>query len=130
MIGTLGTDIVFEVSDNKIFTIESMARDVAGKWATHNPIGTKPKLEFLNAELQTINVTIQLNASLGVKPRDMMDAIAKMVENGTAERLIIGNRPVGNNYFVIQSVSETWGTMYSGGELATANITLTLGEYV
>lgn len=69
------------------------------------------------------------SATLGVRPRDVLEAIENMVENGTAETLVIGNRPVGNNPFRLTGSSETWGVVYNRGELARASMTINLEEY-
>ena len=61
--------------------------------------------------------------------RDVLEAIENMVENGTAETLVIGNRPVGNNPFRLTGSSETWGVVYNRGELARASMTINLEEY-
>lgn len=53
MIGTLGRKIIFEVSDNRVLTFESMSRDVSGRWTEHEVLGVKPKAEFLGPGLQT-----------------------------------------------------------------------------
>lgn len=129
MVGTLGTSIVFEVSDTCAFTIDSMSREVAGRWTTHDILGAKPKAEFLGADNQTIKLTITLSATMGVRPRTVLNAIASKIENGEAEYLIIGNAVVGSNPFRLVSASETWDKIYSGGQLAKATLTLTLEEY-
>ena len=54
----------------------------------------------------------------GGTPRDVLEAIENMVENGTAETLVIGNRPVGSNPFRLTGSSEAWNTVYNRGELA------------
>lgn len=129
MIGTLGAKIVFEVSDEKVLTFASMTREISGRWAEHEALGVKPKPEFLGPGLQTGTMEITLSATLGVKPRDVLEAVEEMVESGAAEYLIIGNKPVGRNPFRLVSSSETWGTVYSRGELARATLSITLGEY-
>ena len=53
-----------------------------------------------------------------------------MVEEGTAEYLILGFRPVGKNRFRLTGSSETWDLIYNRGELVRAKLTLTLEEYV
>lgn len=58
MIGTLGRKIIFEVSDNRVLTFESMSREVSGRWTEHEVLGVKPKAEFLGPGLQTIGPTI------------------------------------------------------------------------
>ena len=80
MIGTLGRKIIFEVSDNRVLTFESMSREVSGRWTEHEVLGVKPKAEFLGPGLQTISLTIHLSAALGVKPRRILDMVERMVE--------------------------------------------------
>jgi phage protein U len=129
-IGTLGTSIVFEVTDEKVMTFTEMNRTVTGNWASHAVIGQKPKSEFLGAALQTITFNIVLNAALGVRPRAILDEIAKMVEAGAAEYFVVGSAPVGKNPWKITSVSETWNTILNKGELMKASLSLSLEEYI
>ncbi len=129
-IATLGTSIVFEVTDEKVLTFTEMNRTVTGNWASHAVIGKKPKSEFLGAALQTITFNIVLNAALGVRPRAVLDEIAKMVEAGTAEYFVVGSAPVGKNPWKITSVSETWNTILNKGELMKASLSLSLEEYI
>lgn len=128
-IGTLGRNVVFEVSDDRVFTFSELTREVTSRWTNHEPQGVKPKPEFLGAGLQTASLTITLSATLGVRPRDVLEAIENMVENGTAETLAIGNRPVGSNPFRLTGSSEAWNTVYNRGELARATLTISLEEY-
>lgn len=128
-IGTLGRNVVFEVSDDRVFTFSELTREVTSRWTNHEPQGIKPKPELLGAGLQTASLTITLSATLGVRPRDVLEAIENMVENGTAETLVIGNRPVGSNPFRLTGSSEAWNTVYNRGELARATLTISLEEY-
>lgn len=128
-IGTLGRNVVFEVSDDRVFTFSELTREVTSRWTNHEPQGVKPKPEFLGAGLQTASLTITLSVTLGVRPRDVLEAIENMVENGTAETLVIGNRPVGSNPFRLTGSSEAWNTVYNRGELARATLTISLEEY-
>ena len=127
-VGTLGT-IVFEVSDKTVLTFQGMTRDISGRWTEHEAMGVKPKPEFLGPGNQKISLPITLSASLGVKPRKMLELVERMVESGDAEYLIIKCRPVGQHPFRLTSSSETWGDMYRHGELAKASLTITLEEY-
>ena len=130
MIGTLGPNIIFAVNDQYALTFSGMTREVSGRWATHETPGTKPRAEFLGPVLQTISLPITLSAGLGVRPRRVLETIERMVEEGTAEYLILGFRPVGKNRFRLTGSSETWDTIYNRGELVRAKLTLTLEEYV
>ena len=126
MIGTLGRKIIFEVSDNRVLTFESMSREVSGRWTEHEVLGVKPKAEFLGPGLQTISLTIHLSAALGVKPRRILDMVERMVERGSAEYLVIGGRLVGRRPFRVTGSSEAWDKVYSRGELAKAKVKRTL----
>lgn len=129
MIGTLGKKIVFEVSDKRAFTFLTMTRETSGRWAEHEVMGAKPKAEFLGPGLQTGTLEINLSATMGVRPREVIEAVESMVESGAVEYLIIGNKPVGKNPFRLMSSSEAWNTVYSRGELVKATLTIALGEY-
>lgn len=130
MIGTLGPNIIFAVNDQYALTFSGMTREVSGRWATHETPGVKPRAEFLGPGLQTVSLPITLSAGLGVRPRRVLETIERMVEEGTAEYLILGFRPVGKNRFRLTESSETWDLIYNRGELVRAKLTLTLEEYV
>ena len=125
-IGTLGRKIVFEVSDETALILQEMTRETSGRWAIHETMGAKPKAEFLGPGLQAVNLTIYLSAGLGVRPRSVLEG---MVEAGTVEYLVIGNRPVGKDPFRLTGSSETWSTIFSRGELVKAALSITLEEY-
>jgi phage protein U len=106
-----------------------MNREISGRWADHEVMGVKPKPEFLGPGNQTINMPVTLSATLGVKPRTILETVEQMVESGAAEYLVIGTRPVGKNPFRLTGSSETWDRVYNKGELAKATVTITLEEY-
>ena len=124
MIGTLGRKIIFEVSDDKAMTFHDMTRDISSRWAEHEVLGCKPKPEFLGPANQSVSLTITLSSSLGVRPRNVLEAIEGMVEAGTAEYLVIGHRTVGKNPFRLTASSETWDRVFSRGELSKATVTM------
>ena len=128
-IGTLGKQIVFEVSDKRALTFGEMGREVTSRWATHEALGVKPRAGFLGPGSQTVTLPITLSATLGVRPREILRAIERMVESGAAEYLIIGNAPVGSGPFRLTGSSETWDHVYRNGELSKASLTITLEEY-
>lgn len=129
-VGAWGTKIVFETSDTKILTFSKFTRNVGSEWATHNRIGKKDQTEFLRPSLQKVTFTIDLNATLGVRPRSVLDSIADAVESGEVNTLVIGSKKVGTNRWKIKSCSETWDTIYTQGELVRAKANLTLEEYL
>ena len=128
-IGNLGKTITFEVSSDKVLTFRNMSRSVKGRWTQHNVKG-KPIAEFLGPDLDGASLTVSLSAMHGVKPRKTLETIEKAVRKGTVLPFVVGGEKVGSNNWVITSVSETWKCVYSKGELVSADVTLTLQEYV
>lgn len=130
MIGNLGKIITFEVSDEKVLTFSGLSRTGKGRWATHNIIGKRPKSEFLGPDLQDITFKIHVTAMHGVRPRKTLKAIRKAALNGTVMDFVVGGQRVGSNKWVITSVSEAWGCVYAKGDLISADVSLSLREYV
>lgn len=128
-IGVFG-DIIFETSDKKILTFNNFTQNVSGRWASHDRIGLKPRQEFLGPGLRTISFNIVLNAMHGVKPREMLEKLESVVENGTVNTLVIGTKAVGENKWIIKEISETWDVVMNKGELVRASLSLSLEEYV
>lgn len=128
-IGIFGK-LVFETSDKKILTFTDMQHKVSANYAQHKIIGKKPRSEFLNVDLREITFTIILDAQYGVKPRKQLEKIEYMLSEAYADYLVIGEKKVWKNKFVITNLSESWDVVYSGGELARATVDVTFQEYV
>lgn len=128
-IGNFGKTIIFMVSDKKVMAFQNFKQTVSGRWSIHDLIGQKPKSEFNGPGIRKITFEIMLDATLGVKPRTIIERIEKVIENGYAAELVIGGKPVGLSLWRITSMNETWDVIYSGGELAKAKISLSLEEY-
>ena len=135
-IGNWGKTLVFAVHTEKgslknpyILTFDTLNQDVKGRWATHQPIGGKPYSEFLGADQRQISMTITIRADYGVKPKVLLRKLEKAVEKGTPHPLVIGGEKIGKNNWVISSMSEKWGHVYSKGELYSVTMNLTFSEY-
>ncbi|CAI3224149.1 phage tail protein [Clostridium neonatale] len=128
-IGAFG-NIIFETSDKKILTFDGFTQKISGRWATHERIGLKSKQEFTGPALRTISFNITLNAVHGIKPREMLESLEKIVESGTANTLVIGTRAIGENKWILKEISETWDVIFNKGELFKATLSLLLEEYL
>lgn len=128
-VGALGSQLVFQVSDWRVLTFRNLKREVYGNWSSMERIGQKPLPFFQGASLQTMTMEIVLDASLGVRPREMLKQIEQMVESGQAEILVIGRQRIGNSRWVITKSSEAWDVIQRRGELYRATMSLTLQEY-
>lgn len=121
---------IFKVSSKTIMAPQDIARSAGSNWAMHNTIGGKPKAQYQGPALRSVTCKIQLRADFGVKPRQQLDQLANMAELRYAWPLIIGGKQLAKNPFRLTGVSETWNTVYNGGELFSAEVALTFEEYV
>ncbi len=129
MVGKYG-DIVFETSDRRILSFNSLNQNVNGRWSSHAVIGKKERAEFNGPGKRKVTFKMTFCATLGIRPREMLEKLENMAENGKVDYLVIGGKAIGENRFAMTSISETWDTVYSRGELAKASVTVTLEEYV
>jgi len=121
---------VFQVSDDKIFVLRDITRTAGSNWSTHNTIKGKPKTQYQAPVLRGAAGTVTLRADHGVRPRTQLEELAKAAEGSRAYPLIIGGKPLSQNPMRLTGVSETWNTVYNGGELFSAEVSLTFQEYV
>lgn len=128
-IATLG-DIVFEVSDTKIFTIDNLSRDVKMRYVKHDVIGSKPITENVGPDLQDIKFKMILSASLGVAPLSTMKQIYNAFNDSTAMSFMIGEQVIGSNKWVITDFTEGYSQIDNQGIVWRMEVDVTLQEYV
>lgn len=129
-IGSWGSALVFTTSDYRILTFKDLKRTASATWASHSRVGQKDRTEFVRPDLQQVTFTIELNAMLGVRPRDTIEAIVAAVENGQVAPLVIGGRKVGGDLWKITKATDAWETVYTRGELVRAKVDVTMEEYL
>nr|DAE57782.1 MAG TPA: hypothetical protein [Caudoviricetes sp.] len=93
-------------------------------------IGLKPLTEYAGPNLQTISFEMTLDASLGIKPRVMLQTLERMAEGQEAYELVLGRRLIGKNKWVITKCSAAYDVILRGGEIYKATVNLNLQEYV
>lgn len=129
IVGYLG-DIPFVVSSNYLRTFNDYARSSTGRWAKHDIIGSKPVLEFLGPDVEKISFKMQLRADHGINPYKELDNLRTLRDKGKAMTLIVGNKVVGKNYWIIESIDESVKFWSRSGQIISAEVSITLQEYV
>ena len=128
-VGSLG-DIVFDVSSDKVLTFQDLQINRRAKYTEHAIHGKKGLLEFTGLEPLTATMKIDLLASLGVVPKDELDALVEILTNHEAVPFILDGEPQGDNLWVVESLSESYPVINNKGELISISVTLNLKEYV
>lgn len=129
-IGSWGNALIFQTSDTRILTFNNFKRTVSSSWANHSRIGKKDRSEFVRADLQGVTFTMVFDATLGVRPRAMLDALASAVENGEVNTLVLGGKRVSGNRFKIKKTTEAWDVVLQQGQLVRAKVDVTMEEYL
>lgn len=129
-IGSWGSALVFSTNDSRILTFEKFSRTVSATYANHSRVGRKDRTEFVRPDLQSVTFTITLDATLGVRPRAMLDRLERAVETGEVNTLVLGGRRVGSNRFKIKKASEAWDYVLQQGQLVRATVNVTMEEYL
>lgn len=129
VIGSFGT-VVFEVTPRKINTFTDLEKSNKSRWSEHEIHGKKAKLEFEGAGLIDINYRLLLRVENGINPMKEIAKLEKMNDGGKAASFILGNKPISPNKFVITEISEALKNIDSRGNILSAEVTISLKEYV
>ena len=128
-IGKLGSLVTFKTSDKKILTYKDYNSQISARWSKHERIGKRPKMEFLGKEQGEVTFTVELDASLGVKPWKVMHKMRMAAARGRVYILVIGKHRVGDKKWYIERMSEMHNITMNKGEIVSATVELTLKEY-
>ena len=133
MIGSLG-DVIFEVSDEKVFSINNeLARTYKSKISEHNAIYGPGMVRHQGRELIEISFGISLVSTLlpDSSPVEEFDKIKTMWEFGEYDYLTLGGQTFGAFPFLITDITEK--NSYFNRETSEfdyINLDLTLKEYI
>lgn len=125
-IGNWGSYLKFSTNDNRILTFTNFRRKITARTAKHNIIGTKPRLEYLGKDLESITFTIELNAMLGVKPYKEEQKLMKRI--GYVAPLVIGGKKICSKAMLIGQ-SDAYEIVLKRGEIFSMKIDVTMTEY-
>lgn len=129
LVGFLG-DIPFLASASVLRTFDEYARGSTARWHKHDLIGQKPVLEYLGPDVEKISLKMLLRADKGINPAQELDRLRELRDTGEVLPLIIGGRPIGKNFWVIESLDESVKYWTRFGHIFTAEVTVSLQEYV
>ena len=127
MIGTFGP-VTFSSSSRSVRTFSDFQRSRSYRFAKHDVITGKPKLERIAEDLDSVSFTMRFDLALGVDPKAELARLDRLFRSGEAHNLMVGGSPLG--MFVIEKMSEDWRRIDGRGLLITASVNLQLTEYI
>lgn len=114
---------------SQILSFRDMTRSATASFAEHGRNGGKAYLEFSGDGLDELTLTIEADAQYGINPLEVQNKLFAKKSAGQAENFILGGKHVGDNPYVITSISETFKTLYVDGRPIKISFQLTLKEY-
>lgn len=120
----------FVVSDTKMLPVSNIQRSTAGRFNSFDRIGLKPLTDYTGPGLKTASFTISAKESLGVPARAVVDRWADLADGAAVGVIVIGNRALGHNKWLLKSAEETWTNLGPSGKLLSGDVNLSFEEYV
>lgn len=129
VIGCLG-DIIFEVSEETVRTLDNMTWSGSARYATHERHLTHALTEFTGLDPDKITFDILFSEELGVDPIAEVVKIWDIERSGTAVPLTIGTKAYGKYRWNIISHEMKPKAFYRSGDVHTAAVSVSLQEYL
>ena len=129
VIGCLG-DIIFEVSEATVGTLDNMVWSGSARYAVHERHLTHALTEFTGLDPDKITFDITLTSELGVDPVTEVVKIWNIERSGQAVPLTIGTKGYGKYRWNITKHEMKMTAHYGNGDIRTATISVSLQEYL
>lgn len=124
-VGNWGDIVKFQTSDKRILTLDKLKYSTAVRIQKHNMINGWPIVEFVGPDLQSTTFTIELNALLGVRPRQVEDKLWYSIIDGVTAPLVLGGRNVCARA-MLTNMSAAYNVILKKGEVLSMTIDLTM----
>lgn len=128
LVGFLNTT-PFIASSLILRTFDDYKRQGQGRWSKHDLIGQKPVLEYLGSDIEKISFKMLLRADQGISPAKELKRLRQWRDTGAVLPLIIGGKPIGSGFWVIDSLDEGIKYWTKFGHIFTAEVSVSLVEY-
>ena len=127
MIGTYGP-VTFTASADLLRTFNNLSRKGPARYAEHNTLNGKPRLEFIGPGLDSITFDMRFDVQYGLNPRQEIERLRTIRDAGEYYSMVLAGQPLGR--FVIEDVGEDWRRMDGQGRLLVAGVSVSMKEYV
>lgn len=127
-IGYMGS-VVFVVSSHYMITPSHVQRQGDGRWSDHDLINRKPVSQFKGPGLEKLSFQLQLREDHNVSPDKELRTLRRMRDIGAVFPLVIGGKPVTQNYWRLDSISQDENFYSPTGKLIQTNVSVSLTEY-
>lgn len=127
--GALG-DIAFEVSHEKIETLDKFKWSGSARWAVHKRHARNALTEFAGLDPDQIAFEVYLSAHLGAAPMQEIAKLWKYEREGTPLALTIGEHAYGKYRWSVTAHKVSAETSDGHGNILSCTVSLSLQEYL
>ncbi len=127
-IGYMGP-VVFVSSSQFLLTPTGLTQEGEARWHDHEILHYKPVSEFLGPGLESVSFEIILSSQHGVSPDSQIKLLREMRDTGVVFPLIIGGKPVSQNYWRLTGLSEDDNYYGPTGNRIWCKLKVQLKEY-
>ncbi|AXB82779.1 phage tail protein [Megasphaera hexanoica] len=127
-IGYMGS-IIFGVSEHYLVTPDEVSRSGEARWQTHDLIMNKPVAQFIGPGQEELSFKLRLMTQYNATPERQLKTLREMRDNGMVFPLIIGGKPVSQNYWYLESVEEAEAIYNAYGRILYITANVKLKEY-
>ena len=127
MLGSYGK-ITFKETEKEIKIFNDFSISRKARYVAHERINSKPLLQFMGLDADTISFNMQLVQGLTGDVSDDLKSLQDMFKKAEVHPLFLGQKKLGS--FVIESMNEAYSMMNNFGNLEIVNVSLSLKEYV
>lgn len=129
MLASLG-DYVFEASVYNLSTFSDLKFTNSVQYTEHKLLGRKGVLEFTGLNASTCTLNIHLEYGLSEDLYGTVNYFYEAMNDGTALLFMIGPDVMGEGFWVIESMNESYPEISGQGDLVVCDLALTLKEYI
>lgn len=127
-IGTWG-NVVFCVSRSTVRTFDALKMSGSAKYATHDRHLKKSILERTGTDAESLSIDMYLSAYLGVNPIAEAAKLDTAMNSGKTAFMVVGGRRIGQNKWVITSLSKDYERFGRGGTVTVIKVSVSMKEY-
>lgn len=125
MLGSFG-EVVFTVSDETVRTWEELSRSGKARFAEHEVLDKKQRLQFVGLDLEAVDLRMKFVAPWS-DPLEELGRLRTMRDDGDYHRLMVGGKNFGK--YVLEELSEVWNRTDGDGRPLVLVCSLKLREY-
>lgn len=129
MIGSLGP-VEFYASSEYVKTFSDLAVSHKAAYAEHKILNRPAKLEFTGSDASTLTLKLHFDAQHGVNPSDEIEALRDMTHTSSPVPFVLDGNVIGRDLWVIESMNVNYDKIAYDGFILSADVTLSLKEYI